>query len=240
MLKTICKTLRDTFFPLNFTCDICGAETFGTNLCKACAETVTFNNKPTCPVCGRKTVRPEICLECKSSLPKYKKAVSAIVYQNGGVALIAKFKNGGAYLKEFFADLLAEKLKELPRPDCIVYVPLTRKSLNRRGYNQTKLLAKSLSARTDISVIYGALEKVKATAEQKGLTRKERRENLKGAFKAVKRAELSGKTVLVLDDVLTTGATADEACSAVLKAGAANVYFASVASVEYKTLPDIQ
>lgn len=238
MLKQLCKTLRDTLFPLNYTCDICGAETFGTNLCVDCAETVIFNNKTTCPVCGRKTVRPEICLECKNVLPKYKKAVSAIVYEDGGVALIAKFKNGGAYLKEYFADLLYEKLKELPPPDCIVYVPLTKKSLSRRGYNQTKLLAKALSERTAIPVIYGALEKVKETAQQKILTRKERRENLKGAYRAVKKDELAGKTVLVSDDVLTTGATADEVCSAVLKAGATQVYFASVASVEYKTAPE--
>lgn len=161
-----------------------------------------------------------------------------MVYEGGGVALVAKFKNGGAYLKEFFADILAEKLKELPAPDCMVYVPLTKKSLNRRGYNQTKLLAKALSERTKIPVVYGAVEKVKTTAEQKGLTHKERRKNLNGAFKAVKKAELSGKTVLVLDDVLTTGATADEVCSTVLKAGAAQVYFASVASVEYKIIPE--
>lgn len=238
MLKKFCKTLRETLFPLNYTCDICGIETFGTNLCTDCAKTVTFNNKTVCPVCGRKTVRPEICLECKNVLPKYKKAVSAIVYDGGGIKLVSKFKNGGAYLKEFFADLLAEKLNELPRPDCIVYVPLTKKSLNRRGYNQTKLLAKSLSERTEIPVIYGAMKKPKDTAAQKGLTHKERRENLKGAFKIVKPNELSGKTVLVVDDVLTTGATADEVCSAVLKAGAAQVYFATVASVEYKTAPN--
>ena len=140
-------------------------------------------------------------------------------------------------MKEFFADRLAEKLNRLPPPDCIVYVPMTKKSLNARGYNQTKLLAKAVSKRTNTPVIYDAVEKVKDTAAQKGLTRRERRENLKGAFKAVKRESLAGKSVLVIDDVLTTGATADEVCSAILKAGAAQVYFASVASVEYKTIP---
>ncbi len=237
MLKKIRNTLRDVLFPLNYTCDLCGREVFGTNLCADCAKTVTFNNKTTCPVCGRKTVRAEICLECKSSPPKYKRAVSAIVYEGGGIRLVADFKNGKAYLKEFFADRLAEKLNRLPPPDCIVYVPMTKKSLNARGYNQTKLLAKAVSKRTGTPVIYDAVQKVKDTAAQKGLTHRERRENLKGAFKAVKRESLAGKSVLVIDDVLTTGATADEVCSAILKAGAAQVYFASVASVEYKTIP---
>ncbi len=168
MLKKIRNTLRDVLFPLNYTCDLCGREVFGTNLCDDCAKTVTFNNKTTCPVCGRKTVRAEICLECKSSPPKYKRAVSAIVYEGGGIRLVADFKNGKAYLKEFFADRLAEKLNRLPPPDCIVYVPMTKKSLNARGYNQTKLLAKAVSKRTNTPVIYDAVEKVKDTAAQKG------------------------------------------------------------------------
>ncbi len=234
MLEKFTKALRDTFFPLNYTCDICGIETFGTNLCPDCQKTVPFNNLKTCPVCGRKTAAAEICLECKSRLPVFKKAVSPLVYEGGSIKLISKFKNGGAYLKEYFADLLAKKLTSIPTPDCIVCVPSTKKSVRKRGYDQIKLLAESLSKRTAIPVIKNSLQKVKDTPVQKGLTRSEREENVKGCFKALKPKELKDKSVLVLDDVLTTGATADEVCRKVLACGARDVYLATVASVEYK------
>lgn len=230
------KTLQDAFFPLKYICDVCGAETFGTNLCNDCKKTVVFNDKTVCPVCGRKTVRPEICLECKAQPPVYKQGVSAFVYDGGGIILIGKFKNGNGYLKEFFAELLAERVKALPPFDCIVYVPATKKAVKRRGYNQTELLAKSLSKRTGISLISGAVQKTKETEAQKGLTRKQRCENLKNAFKVAKPQDIAGKNVLIVDDVLTTGATADEISKAVLAAGAKRAYFAAVASVEYKTL----
>ena len=96
--KDFWSAAGETMFPRAFTCDICGRETFGTNLCPDCTETVTFNNGATCPVCGRKTVRAEICLECKDRPPLYKKAFSPVVYDGGGKILMAKFKNGNGYL----------------------------------------------------------------------------------------------------------------------------------------------
>lgn len=230
------KTLKDILFPLNYTCDICGAESFGNNFCKDCLKTVTFNDGVTCPVCGRKTVRPELCLECKAQPPVFKRAVSPLVYDGGVIKLIAKFKNGKGYLREYFARLICEKIKDFPHIDCIIYVPLTKKSQKRRGYNQTKLVAKTLSKLAHIPVVTDAVEKVKQTSEQKGLTQKERRENVKGAFRVVKPNELKDKTVLIIDDVLTTGATADEMCKVTLGAGAKCVYFAAIASVEYKII----
>ena len=228
------KAVSEIFFPQSFTCDICGIETFDTNICPACLKTITFNNKTTCPVCGRKTVRPEICLECKAETPRFKKAVSPLVYDGGAVALIAKFKNGYGYLKEYFADLIAAKLADFEKADCIVYIPMTKKAKNKRGYNQAELLAKSLSERTQIPVLKDGLIKAKETAAQKSLSRKERAVNLAECFKIENRKEIKDKTILLVDDVLTTGATSDAACRKLLEAGAKRVYFATVASVEYK------
>lgn len=228
------KNLKQIFFPSDFTCDICGRETFGTHVCGECMKNFNFNSGATCPVCGRKTVRAEICLECKAHAPVYYKAVSAIVYGGEGIALVAKFKNGGAYLKDYFAELLFEKIKALPEFNCIVYVPMTKKSQRKRGYNQTYILAKELAALAGKPLIKDAAVKLKETSAQKSLTRKERVENVKGAFKIEKKQEISGKRVLVVDDVLTTGATADELSRILLAAGAVKVYFATVASVEYK------
>lgn len=228
------KLISKIFFPPDFTCDICGIETFGTNLCSSCLKTVPFNDGTVCPVCGRKTARPEICIECKARAPLYKKAVSPLVYAGGTLKLIAKYKNGSAYLKEYFADLICAKLENFPKFDCIAYVPMTKKAERKREYNQAKILAESISARINVPVIKDALIKTKDTAEQKSLSFKERKQNLATCFKVEKRTELKDKDVLLVDDVLTTGATAEAITEKLLKADAKHVYFATVASVEYK------
>ena len=172
-------------------------------------------------------------MECKSKPPLFKKAVSVFVYENGATVLISKFKNGKPYLKELFADKIAEKLVGFPEIDCIVYVPLTTLSLIKRGYNQSRLLATSLSKRVQTPVVYGALKRVKQARAQKGLTREQRTENVKGVFKIQKRKEIKDKSVLLVDDVMTTGSTVNEISRLLLSAGAKEVYVATVASVEY-------
>lgn len=230
---SIFKWLSEVFFPDNFTCELCGREIFdGGRLCGDCAEKVTFNDGNTCPVCGRKTKTNALCIECKALAPKYEKAVSAIVYEDGGAQLIHKFKDGAAYLKDYFADLLAVKCAQI-NADGIVFVPMTKKDERRRGYNQAELLAKSLSKRLNIPVLDGAIAKTKRTAPQKSLTLDERKNNLGGSFKA-ERSIVKGKVILLVDDVMTTGATADVICTELLKRGAEKVYFATAASVEYK------
>ncbi len=233
-IKNILKQFSEALFPESFTCDICGIETFDTNICKDCLKTITFNNSKTCPVCGRKTARSEICMECKAVKPLYSKAYSSLVYDGGAKILIAKFKNGEGYLKEYFADLITEKLKDTQSADYIVYVPMTKKACTARGYNQAELLAYSISERIGTPVLKDAIVKVKDSKAQKSLTRRERAKNLENCFKIEQRKELKGKTVLLVDDVLTTGATADEVCKKLLKAGVQKVYLATVASVEFK------
>ncbi len=232
-VKTFLGKIVKELFPEDYTCDICGAETFGDNLCADCLEKVTFNNKNTCPVCGRKTSRPEICMECKSKPPLYKKAVSPFVYENGVTVLVYKFKNGKPYLKNFFADKIAETLVGFPKIDCMVYVPLARLSAIKRGYNQSKLLATCLSKRILTPVIKNAIVRVKSAHAQKRLSVKQRKDNVKGAFKVNKREEIKGKSVLIVDDVMTTGSTVDELSRILIAAGAKKVYVATVASVEY-------
>ena len=233
-MKALRKFLSEAFFPLSFTCDVCGIETFNCNICPDCLKNLTFNNKDTCPVCGRKTALPEICLECKAKAPTFKKAVSAFVYENNCIPLIYKFKNGSGYLKEYFTDLLSEEVKNLPKFDLIVFVPMTQNAEYKRGYNQAELLAKSLSERIGVPVCGKVLTKVKDTPEQKNLSQKERAENLKGCFKIENKNDIKDKKLLLVDDVLTTGATANIIADKLLKAGAKQVYLATVASVEYK------
>lgn len=232
MKSAFLKAVADNLFPRNITCDICGRETFdGGNLCPECAKTVTKNDGATCPVCGRKTRTNEVCLECKAHAPSYDRAVSAIVYKDGGAGLVIKFKKGGAYLKEYFADLLVPKCEQFAFADGVCFIPMTEKAEHNRGYNQAELLAEALAERLNLPLLR-VLEKVKETGEQKSLSKKERQNNLKGCFAAHKR-DVAGKSFILVDDVMTTGTTAEEAAALLKRKGAAHVYFAAAASVEY-------
>ena len=227
--------LSELLFPENYTCELCGKEIFnGGRLCADCEETVTFNDKQTCPVCGRKTKTDSLCLECKALAPKFKKAVSAIVYKDGGAKLVYKFKHGNAYLKDYFANLLKDKCAEFAKADGICFVPMMKKDVRKRGYNQAELLAKSLSEKLNVPLLKYAIVKTKRTAQQKSLTKAERENNLKGCFHADKEI-VKGKTIILVDDVMTTGATAEAVCTELKKRGANEIYFVTAASVEYKT-----
>lgn len=227
------KLIKEDIFPLSFTCDCCGIEVFEGNLCPECLKNTTFNNANTCPICGRKTVREELCIECKAKPPLFSYALSALIYEGTAIKLIHKFKNGDAYLKDYFADLIVNKIdRDLPI-DCIAFVPMTKKAERKRGYNQSRLLAECISKRINIPVC-DAIEKVKDTSAQKALSGADRAKNLEGSFKAKSKNALLGKSVLLVDDILTTGATADAITMALNKAGAKWVNLATIASVEYK------
>lgn len=230
---SIAKWLKSNIFPEDFTCELCGKEVLQDGrFCADCAKLVTFNDGEVCPVCGRKTITDALCLECKQLAPKFEKAASAIVYKDGGAQLIYKFKRGSAYLKDYFADLLVEKCAFAADADGICFVPMTEKDRKRRGYNQAELLARALSKRLEIPLIEGAIEKTKDTRQQKSLTKEQRRENLKGSFKSF-RKKVKGKKIILVDDVMTTGATAEAVCTELKRRGAEKIYFLTAASVEY-------
>lgn len=230
----ILGALTKVMFPENFTCELCGREIFDdSRFCERCREEIVFNNGATCSKCGRKTKVSLLCLDCKDKAPLYDKAVSALSYSEGVQKLIISFKEGKTYLKRYFADLVAEKCKDFTDAEAVCFVPMTAAAERRRGYNQSQLLAKELAKRLNLPLLNYAVVKVKNTASQKSLTKRERSTNLKSVFKADKEI-VSGKTLIIVDDVLTTGATAEAMCEALKKSGAVKIYFATVASVEYK------
>lgn len=227
------KAILDSIFPENFTCELCGIEIFDdSRFCADCRKTIIFNDGVTCPVCGRMTDVPALCLDCKALAPIYDRAVSAFEYSDGVKKLVLAFKNDRPYLKNYFAGLLYEKCAQFTDAQAICFVPMTSKAQARRGFNQAYLLAKELSKKMKLPLLKGAIQKVKDSAPQKSLSRTDREQNLKACFKA-DRAVVKDKTLIVVDDVMTTGATADAVCGELKKRGAKKLYFATVASVRY-------
>lgn len=233
-LKGIFNGLLDILYPRNFTCDICNREIFnGDNLCDKCRSTVTLNNGYTCPVCGRKILSPQLCLECKAQPPVFDRAVSPYVYSGGTQKLISKFKGGEGYLREYFANAMFAKCGVFTDADAICFVPMTAAAVADRGFNQSELLAGLLAEKLNLPLLKNAVKKVKKTSSQKSLSREERLKNLKSAFKA-DRNIVEGKNLILVDDVLTTGATADCVSAELKKRGAKKIYLVTAASVEYR------
>jgi ComF family protein len=139
-------------------------------------------------------------------------------------AAIHRWKyEGKTHLTSFFAEWMAEGLNrywELHSLDLLIPVPLHPQRLRERGFNQALLLVKELSRRTDTPYLKTILKKRKPTLPQVNLTGVEREKGLRGAFHVTEKEELSGKSVLLVDDVYTTGATVNE-CSKVLVRGGA-------------------
>jgi ComF family protein len=112
--------------------------------------------------------------------------------------------------------------------DCVVPVPLGVARLRERGYNQSALLARPLAMSSGIKYRPQALQRVHETSTQVGLTIQQRRENVKDAFRSFNR-EVEGKSVLIVDDVMTSGATLESCTTALIKAGAVKVFALTLA-----------
>jgi competence protein ComFC len=160
------------------------------------------------------------------------KARSVFVYKEPINYLIQGLKySNQRYLIDFFRkDLKNLYLQNYFNADYIIGIPMTKKSLRKRGYNQSILLAKALSEDTGVSYL-DCVEKVKESKRQAKLGRAERLKNLKGVFKVINKKLVKDKTIVIVDDVSTTGATAQTVAERLKSAGAKSVYLLTVASV---------
>ena len=220
----------------NFTCDLCGREVFeNERLCNACRAELPKIGL-CCPFCGRRVREAGVCLECKKQPLGVAKARSVYCHEEGAAALVLRFKRGEKYLVYTLADELTPLLeREFADCDALTFIPMTKRAERARGYNQSRLLAEELSRRTGKAVLDVA-EKRKETKAQKTLGRAAREENLKGAFHLVHRKEVRGRRILIVDDTMTTGATAGELATLFYRAGADRVGLLTFTSVEDRTL----
>lgn len=186
----------------------------------------------TCAVsgCGRPSDLPGsyICSRCRATLPWYDDfSKSAFAYLEPVSQLINVFKfNGGVHLTEDFAEALERSFRkkhDASAVDTVVPVPLHPKRLMERGYNQSGLLAASFAKRIGRFCDETSLLRVRDTPHQSRLSGGERRINLKGAFRVPDPSFIRGRTVVLIDDVMTTGTTVEECTAALRKAGAYKV-----------------
>ena len=222
-------------FNLHWTCAHCGGEIFdGGYFCKDCLKRLPFVGESICSHCGRKTVSPrEYCDTCAGRLTAFDTARSVFLYEGVAAELVKKFKYGNArYLAEVFAPFLAEVYKTMPTADAVISVPMYKKDEKKRGYNQTVLLAEAFSRLTGVKHVFAA-EKRKTAEKQVGLGRASLLKNSENAFRIADKKAVAGKNILILDDVTTTGATANALADALKKSGAAKVYVLTVASVAF-------
>lgn len=169
---------------------------------------------------------------CRSGLQGFDRAASFGFYEGTLRSLIHLFKYSG--MRPLAAQLSRLMDRALPideRYDLIVPVPLHWQRRWKRGFNQSELLAREISRHRRIPIV-DALQRSKSTAAQAALTSAARRRNMAGAFRPRPQVDLSGKRVLLIDDVLTTGATASACARALKKAGASGVSLLTLARAD--------
>lgn len=224
--------LLDLVFPP--CCAGCGAELATGVLCERCAPHVERIASPRCPRCGipfEGAGADHLCSRCILEPPRFASAVAAFEFAGPLADGLRALKYGPrAERIEPLARLWREACPALPAVEVAVPVPLHPAKLRARGFNQTVQMALPLLRARGLRLDCGALVRRRPGDSQASLTLRERREAPRGAFAATARAtRLAGRRVLLLDDVMTTGATANECARVLLAAGAAEVHVAVVA-----------
>ncbi len=222
-MKEYLNKLYDLIFPKK--CVGCGKEGFW--LCKKCSKKIVQVKVPFCPYCYKLTRMGQYCSRCR----RYSHLTGVIIaahYENPLKEAIHKFKYDRIKeLAEPLSELLIARLQlGFPRGDLVlVPVSLAQSRERERGFNQAKILAERTGPEFDIPLLSGALVRTKDRPAQIELKGRERRENVKGIF-AVRGdiEQVKNKTILLVDDVFTTGATLNEAAKVLKRAGARNIW----------------
>lgn len=216
--------LLDVFFP-KF-CVGCGK--YGEFVCVECAKEIESIKTGTCPECGKISQSGRFCSNCKKKLGlELFGIIVAANYEAGPMReMIHHLKYSGFIeLSDLLGELIVQRLmvEKISNDLVLVPVPLHINKFAKRGFNQAELIARYVSNRVKIPY-KNALSRIKHTESQVGLSGTERRTNLEGAFAVNKKSAISGKTILLVDDVTTTYSTLNECAKELKSAGAKKVY----------------
>lgn len=202
----------------------------GERLCRSCLQEITpIDHQTSCPRCDLPQAN-HLCPDCQSQPPVFEQLRSYSTYDGSLRRAIHQLKYDNNLpladtLCRFLISLFAEQNWQI---DLICPVPLSQQRLRQRGYNQSALLAQILSWAVSIPCSKKALYRIRETRSQVGLNALQRRENVRGAFRAIPTI-VQNKTVLLVDDIATTSATLSACAEALKSAGASQVYALTLA-----------
>jgi len=233
----------DLIFPPR--CPLCGEGLASQGgLCGACWGELAIPGEPCCASCQRPfgdgIASGSVCAPCLADPPRHGGIAAGTLYTEASRRLVLAFKHGRRIaLAPMLARLIEPKLARIDPEWLVVPVPLHRWRLWRRGFNQSALLARELAHAKGARLSVDALVRRKQTPSLGGLGRKARERALSGAIAVNPRhaASLQGRKVLLVDDVLTSGATSDACVGVLRRAGAQEVVIACFARVLEEALP---
>jgi len=224
-------------------CRLCGSPLENISrlpVCLECIATIQPLSTDTCDICGEGIAGPrlasasQLCTPCQESRPVFSKAVAFGAYDQELRGLIHLLKYDSVIpAASVLGKMLTEAIGKLSldSPSFVVIpIPLHASKRRHRGFNQAESLARAaLKKAPGAELLTDVLERHRATASQIGLTRSQRAENIRGAFLVAHPTKVAGRDVLLIDDVMTTGITASECARVLRKAGAREVWVATVA-----------
>ena len=201
-------------------CLLCGSPSGTSLLCRGCTDELPRLPAERCPVCAETAPGGAICGACLTTRPQFDASFAALRYSFPADRLVHALKY---QWRVAMADFFAQTMLAGPRPagDLMVPLPLHPKRLTERGFNQSVEIARPLARAMDLELNVDSCIRSRDTAPQASLPWKERRKNIRGAFEC--QIDLTGKSVIVVDDVMTTGATLDEFARTLKAHGATRV-----------------
>jgi len=240
ILSFLGEGFLDLIYPSNIYCINCGNiidDSRPYALCDTCVRALKWANTRTCSRCGKilqEEYGRDLCTDCFDGEHVFEKGFTCVEYGPAERELIHRFKyKDKAYLGRKMAEIMYDRIQaEELEPQLILPVPMFGRKERKRGYNQAAVLAASLAKYAGIPYTGKLLVRTVETEPMSSLGALRRRKNISEVFSVPhdKMNRLTGKTILLVDDIYTTGSTADACTSALLEAGAARVYILTFAS----------